>query len=30
MDVAEKQRLNKKDMTSLNQAQDIMKIHNTV
>lgn len=30
MDVAEKQKLNKKDMTFLNQVQDIMKIHNTV
>ena len=30
MDVAEKQRLNEKDMTFLNQAQGIMKIHNAV
>ena len=30
MDVAEKQRLNKNDMTFLNQAQGIMEIHNAV
>lgn len=30
MEVAQKQRLKKKDMTFLNEAQGVMKIHNAV